>query len=163
MNKSPNILLFLFTSGFSVVLLLLDGLEDYSNDGGVDGHLFFEFFIIFALCIQIIFLLKWLLKLNGQKKQLSNDATYWHEEHQKVLKGVGETINKQFDFWALTPTEKEIGLLLLKGLSFSEISKVRNTTERTVRQQATNVYKKAKLKGRHEFAAFFLEDLLLPS
>ena len=85
-----------------------------------------------------------------------------NKKWNKFIKGVSCTINKQFINWKLTPSQKEIGMLLLKGLNFQEIANVRNTSERTVRQQATEIYKKTKLKGRHEFAAFFLEDLLLP-
>lgn len=39
---------------------------------------------------------------------------------------------------------------------------MRRTSERTVRQQALSVYRKAKLAGRAELSAFFLEDLLAP-
>ena len=34
--------------------------------------------------------------------------------------------------------------------------------EATVRQQSTAIYRKAGLDGRHDLAAFFLEDLLAP-
>jgi DNA-binding CsgD family transcriptional regulator len=51
-------------------------------------------------------------------------------------------------------------LLLLKGLSFNEISAIRETKEKTVRQQASEIYKKAGVVGRHAFAAWFFEDFL---
>jgi DNA-binding NarL/FixJ family response regulator len=41
-----------------------------------------------------------------------------------------------------------------------EIAEIRNTQEKTVRQQATTIYKKSELSGRQELAAFFLEDIL---
>ena len=63
---------------------------------------------------------------------------------------------------ALTPTEKEVALLLLKGLGHREAADVMNRSERTVRQHAVAVYKKSGLSGRAELSAFFLEDLLLP-
>jgi DNA-binding NarL/FixJ family response regulator len=71
-----------------------------------------------------------------------------------------EVIHEQLHEWELSPTEKEIALLLLKGLSFEEIATVRNTKEKTVRQQAIAVYRKSGLNGRHEFAAWFFEDFL---
>jgi DNA-binding CsgD family transcriptional regulator len=71
-------------------------------------------------------------------------------------------IDRQFQRWKLTPAEAEVGMLLLKGLSHKEAAKVRSTAERTVRQQARSLYRKAGLTGRSELAAFFLEDLLLP-
>jgi len=46
------------------------------------------------------------------------------------------------------------------GLSHKEIAAVRGVGENPVRQQARSLYKKAGLGGRHELAAFFLEDLL---
>ena len=59
--------------------------------------------------------------------------------------------------------EREVALLLLKGLSTRDIADLRETREATVRQQAQGVYRKAQLEGRAELAAFFLEDLLAPN
>ncbi len=55
-----------------------------------------------------------------------------------------------------------MGLFLLKGLSLKEIASLRNTSERTVREQARSLYRKSGLPGRSSLSAFFLEDLLLP-
>jgi DNA-binding CsgD family transcriptional regulator len=70
-------------------------------------------------------------------------------------------IIKQFDKWMLSPSEKEVGLLLLKGLSFKEIADLRSTSEKTIRNQAVSIYNRSGQSGRHEFAAFFLKDLIL--
>lgn len=70
------------------------------------------------------------------------------------------TIREQFLAWSLTRSEQEIALLLLKGLSSQEIAVVRETREKTVRQQASNIYGKAGLEGRHALAAWFLEDFV---
>jgi DNA-binding CsgD family transcriptional regulator len=74
-----------------------------------------------------------------------------------------EVMQKQFDAWQLTASEQEVVVLLLKGLSFREVATLRETREKTVRQQAASVYKKSGLAGRHELAAWFLEDLLDPT
>lgn len=79
-----------------------------------------------------------------------------------LSQGLQPYIQEQFKQWALTKTEGEIGLLLLKGLSLREISTIRGTSETTVRQQALVLYKKSSVEGRHQFAALFLEDLLSP-
>ena len=52
--------------------------------------------------------------------------------------------------------------MMLKGLSFREIAELRETREKTVRQQATSVYRKAGVTSRNELAAWFLEDMLEP-
>ena len=69
-------------------------------------------------------------------------------------------IKEQFDSWNLTLGEQQVALLLLKGLSLKEIASVRTTKEMTVRQQASSIYSKSGLVGRHEFSAWFLEDFL---
>lgn len=90
------------------------------------------------------------------------EAERWRAEAGDLLKGLSVAVDRQFERWALTPAEREVGLLLLKGLSHKEIAGVRQTTERTVRQQALGLYRKAGLSGRAELAAFFFEDLLTP-
>lgn len=73
---------------------------------------------------------------------------------------LSEAVDVQFRDWDLSRSEREIGLLLLKGLSIKEIAAVRDTHEKTVRQQASAIYRKAGVPGRHAFAAWFMEDLL---
>lgn len=90
------------------------------------------------------------------------EAERWRRDAEELLRGLGDAIDEQFARWELTPAEREVGLMLLKGLSLREIADVRGTSERTVRQQARAVYAKAGLANRSELAAFFLEDLLLP-
>jgi hypothetical protein len=42
------------------------------------------------------------------------------------------------------------------------VPSIRAVSEATARQQAAAVYRKAGVAGRHDLAAFFLEDLLAP-
>lgn len=98
----------------------------------------------------------------AQVHRSNEDAQRWNQEAQQALEGLGAAINRQFDRWALTPAEREVALLQLKGLRHKAIAELRNTSERTVRQQALAIYRKSGLSGRPDLAAFFLEDLLLP-
>jgi DNA-binding CsgD family transcriptional regulator len=90
------------------------------------------------------------------------DASLRGAEAESLLRGLGEQIDRQFAAWGLTAAEREVALLMLKGLRHKEIASLRATSERTVRQQALTIYKKAGLDGRTDLAAFFLEDLLQP-
>jgi DNA-binding CsgD family transcriptional regulator len=72
----------------------------------------------------------------------------WRDETRALLKGLGEAIDRQFVTWKLTEAEREIGLLILKGLSLKEIAAVRVTSERTIRAQARSIYAKHGLSGR---------------
>lgn len=99
----------------------------------------------------------------GEELQRSRDeAARWQADAQDLLAGLSALIDRQFGRWGLTAAEREVALLLLKGLSHKEVAAARAVGEATVRQQAASVYRKAGLSGRHDLAAFFLEDLLAP-
>ena len=84
-------------------------------------------------------------------------------ERDRTARLSGELLSAmqhQFEDWGLSPSESEIALLLIKGLSMKEISLARDVKEKTVRQQATSVYAKSGCSGRHELVARFIEDLM---
>jgi putative tricarboxylic transport membrane protein len=128
--------------------------------------------VAFMLALSIPFVYYWRVQtvasrfrehaLSEQLETVRHEAEHDRDKAREVLKGLGEEIDKQFEKWGLTAAEREVALLMLKGLRHKEIAVARNTTERTVRQQALAVYKKAGLDGRTDLAAFFLEDLLPP-
>jgi len=94
------------------------------------------------------------------ERQAERDA--WRDRARKSLEGLGRAVDDQFRGWGLTPAEREVALLLLKGHGHKQIAAATGRSERTVRQHAVTVYRKAGLGGRAELAAFFLEDLALP-
>jgi DNA-binding NarL/FixJ family response regulator len=96
-------------------------------------------------------------------KRAREDGERWRSEARDILDGLAKAIDDQFRAWTLTEAESEVALLLLKGLSLKEVAGLRNVSERTVRQQAQAVYRKAGLSGRADLSAFFLEDLMLPT
>lgn len=90
-------------------------------------------------------------------------ASEWQQQASTFRTGLTEAITKQLRAWNLTEAEQDICFLLLKGFSLQEIADLRHTSERTVRQQASIIYRKSGLSGRVQLAAFFLEDLLSPA
>ena len=132
-------------------------------------HVLFELAFV-ALCLGTVFFLwrGWaganhgLARSQQDLRDREAERDRWRARATRLLDGLGAEIEVQFDRWSLTPTEKEVALLLLKGLGHKQAAAVMNRSERTVRQHAVAVYKKSGLSGRAELAAFFLEDLLLP-
>lgn len=94
--------------------------------------------------------------------RLREERDAWRHRAERSLRGLGEEIDAQLRRWNLTPAERKIALLLLKGCGHKEIATLLGRSERTIRQHAVAVYRKSNLSGRAELAAFFLEDLLLP-
>lgn len=95
-------------------------------------------------------------RLEGERVKISE----WHAEERELLLSLNRAINRQFDKWRFSPTEKDIAMRLLKGLSLREIAHLRGSTSGTIKQQAHVLYHKAGLKGRAELSAFFLGGLL---
>jgi DNA-binding CsgD family transcriptional regulator len=87
----------------------------------------------------------------------------WQQRAERSLTGLASAISDQFDAWGLTPSEREVALLLLKGYGHKQIAAQTNRSESTVRQHAVTVYSKSGQQGRSELAAFFLEGLMLPA
>lgn len=137
--------------------------------GSPPGHLLLEGGIIAAALAGAGLMWGELVAARRRARALQRDLhtaeaslARFRAESQEHLRGLGAAIDRQFERWGLSPAEREVALLLLKGLSHKEIAGLRATSERTVRQQSLAVYRKAGLSGRADLAAFFLEDLLLP-
>lgn len=101
-------------------------------------------------------------RLTAHLDQSRQEAARWRLEAGDLITGLSAAIDRQLAQWGLSPAEKAVALLLLKGLSHKEVAAVRDVSETTVRQQARAIYRKAGLPGRADLAAFFLEDLLGP-
>jgi DNA-binding CsgD family transcriptional regulator len=87
----------------------------------------------------------------------------WRESARRAFEGLSAAIDEQFDAWDLTPAEREVALLLLKGYSHKHVAAATGRSERTARQHAAAVYEKAGLHNRAELSAYFLDDLLSPA
>ncbi len=92
--------------------------------------------------------------------QAERDA--WRASAEQALAGLGRAIGRQFDQWKLTGAEREVAVLLLQGYGHKQIAGLTHRSERTVRQHAVAVYRKAGISSRAELAAFFLRDIEVP-
>ena len=100
--------------------------------------------------------------LEQDLKKVRSETTRWQKEEQHLLHNLQKAINRQFTQWDFSPTEKEIASHLLNGLSLKEIAQLRGSTDKSVKQQAYLLYRKAGLGGRAVLSAFFLCGLLQP-
>ena len=158
-------LLLLAIAGAGAVDLVLDEPATWR-----EGHALFESGFL-ALCLgSAAYLARGWLRARRSVGDLQRalaahegERDAWRERARALLSGLGAAIDAQMASWQLTPTERETALLLLKGYSHRQIAELSGRSERTVRQHAVAVYRKAGLGGRAELSAFFLEDLLLPT
>ena len=69
-------------------------------------------------------------------------------------------IESFFEAWKLTTSERDVALLILKGLGNEDIARLRGTAAGTVRAQSTRIYAKAGVEGRAQLLSLFMEELL---
>ena len=156
-----------------ILVLAIVGIANLSDlvidlsHGSSASHLIVEMVVIAMSLSVILWLIMHLRSQNRALEQIKREIAL--EKKRKAQSGeagqeardkLGEIIRRQFQHWQLTSSEQEVALFLLKGLSFKEIAGVRETHEKTVRQQASAIYKKAGVNGRHAFSAWFIEDFL---
>jgi DNA-binding NarL/FixJ family response regulator len=157
---------FILLLSLIVATNLYDLLIDYSHNASA-WHLLEESLVVLASTAAIVWLVVNVRRQQRELEDLKRELRAGADSAAKVAPAVlaarrrlSEVIQEQFSEWQLTTGEQEVALLLLKGLSFKEIAALRSTLEKTVRQQASGIYRKAGVSGRHAFAAWFIEDFL---
>jgi DNA-binding CsgD family transcriptional regulator len=151
-RQTAALSVFLLVQTMGTVFYVGDVIGDLRADP-ISGHFIFEALVTAALVLGILFgafaLRRTIELLRAQDQAL------------QVARGaLSDVIDQQFQSWALTPAERDVGFLALKGLDVAEIAELRGAAQGTVRAQLTRIYSKAGVSGRAQFAAFFVEDLL---
>jgi DNA-binding NarL/FixJ family response regulator len=167
-DRLPNLASLALFIGIAL-LIGSDLAADYGEGSG-SMHLLIEAIALALACAGAVLLWRRLQRARVAVRYLQSDlqaardeAARWRRENEEILRGLGAAVQAQFARWKLSAAEQEVALLMLKGLGHKEIAALRETSERTVREQARAVYRKAGVSGRSALAAFFLEDLLLPA
>ena len=149
-----------------ILFKLFDLYIDFSHQVEL-YHIIQEFILIILSLGMFIYLTLDIRQRSKQAQLLSEQLKVSRDKFQDLSqqviaskKSFFEAIDKQFDIWEFTKTEKEVALLLVKGLSNYEIAEVRSKSPKTVSHQASSIYKKANVNGRHELAALFFEELI---
>lgn len=71
-----------------------------------------------------------------------------------------DLLEERFAEWALTPSERDVALFAIKGMSTAEIAGLRSTSEGTVKAQTNAIYRKAGVTGRPQLLSLFIDDLM---
>lgn len=136
------------------LFFIIDVIEDYRNDGQLDGpHMVLESIAAVALIGGVIFLMVELRRLLRRMAVMQTGL--------EVARGnLADVIDTFFDEWHLTKAERDVALLILKGLDNEAIAGLRQTAAGTVRAQATSIYAKSGTDGRPQFISLFMEELM---
>lgn len=69
-------------------------------------------------------------------------------------------IEDDFAQWKLSPSEKDVALFILKGMSNAEIAELIDKKVGTVKAHSNAVFRKSGLANRNQLASHFLEVLM---
>ena len=69
-------------------------------------------------------------------------------------------LQQRFEQWDFSSAERDVALLMLRGLSMTEIADLRETRSGTVKVQAHNVFKKSGVNSRVAFTSLFMEEFI---
>lgn len=151
--------------GLVLALLVADLVGDSGEDVGA-AHLVIESVALLVASAGVGVLIVRLARADRAQRHLvrrltesRSETEHWRREAAEAVHGLRAAIERQFDRWDLTPAERQVAALLLQGLSHKQIAARRDASERTVRQQAHLLYRKARMGGRADLAAFFLREL----
>ncbi len=129
---------------------LLDALSEF--DGDNPWHISSELVSVAALWTGAT------ITLWGLRRLIARNAAV--EEQLHIATGAFHSLLEQkFETWGLTPSERDVALLAIKGLSASEIAEIRQTREGTIRAQHAAIYRKAGVSGRPDLLAHFIEEI----
>jgi DNA-binding NarL/FixJ family response regulator len=158
---------------FQMLLILVfacaNALDIWHNlaDGIELQHIWHQVGLLLLAIVSLVWQLKLLWEKSHEVELLDRElaeakglSQAWRARAASSAQVIRSMIDEQFGLWHLSQSEQEVALLLIKGFSMKEIAEIRDTHEKTVRQQAMAIYKKSGLSGRQQLAAFFLEDIL---
>jgi DNA-binding CsgD family transcriptional regulator len=71
-----------------------------------------------------------------------------------------DLLEERFVEWGLTPSERDVALFAIKGMTTADIAGLRSTSEGTVKAQTNAIYRKAGVTGRSQLLSLFIDDLM---
>ncbi len=141
---------------FCVVMLLAESLADlFGTDHGIgiqDSDTF-EYVIIAVLSVSLIASGIEIRKSFGRQKRMEQQIQAASGEFAKLLED-------HFEEWRLTPSERDVALLAIKGFTINEIAELRDTRDGTVKAQCNAIYRKAGVSGRPQLLSVFIDELM---
>lgn len=138
----------------TALFFLGDVASDILQDGKLeDFHMWLEALAAIALFGGVAFLMIELRRVMNRLALL--------DRSMRAARGeMAEVIDNFFTEWGLTPSERDVALMVLKGIDNDEIARIRGTAPGTVRAQCTAIYGKAGVDGRAQLFSVFMEELL---
>jgi DNA-binding CsgD family transcriptional regulator len=156
-SRLPILLVALiFIQGLSAAFFLSDVVDDGFGPAGQffpSLHILLEALATFGLIFAILFEAKYLMEFLRRHARM--------EQNMRVATGaLNDVIEEYFTTWSLTPSEKDVAMFAIKGMSNLEIAELRKSSEGTIKAHLNAVFRKAGVNGRSQLVSLLIEDLM---
>ena len=71
-----------------------------------------------------------------------------------------EVLRDKFKEWSLTAAERDVTLLIIRGLSVADIAAARNTAQGTIKAQSTSIFRKIGVGFKTELMSVIIDEFL---
>lgn len=140
--------------GLDVVLDAIDHIREgvfYTLEEGI--HISFEIMAVICLGYGA-----WALR---RQLALMRDRQASDAQTIRMLRGAfDQVLAGRFDDWGLTPAERDVTVLILKGLGVAEIAAARQTAAGTVKAQSTAIFRKIGVRSKSELMSVVIDEFL---
>ncbi len=156
-TKIPvGLVLLIVVQVFCVIFFLSDLIADYRAmppAGRYSYHFNIESLATACLVAAIAVEVRYLFQMLRRTAHLEKDL-------KVASAAVYDVIAAHFETWRLSPSERDVATFLVKGLDISEIARVRNCAEGTVKAHLNAIYRKSGARNRGELLSLLIDSLL---
>ena len=149
---SVAIVLPVFCALFFTIDLLMDMflVSEYTREAQI--FVGFEAIAVFSLWLGVYLGARQIWELRSRNQVI--------EDQLKTARGAfHDLMMERFSDWKLTPSERDVALLILKGMTTAEVAQLRGAAEGTVKSQSSAIYRKAGVANRAQLISSFIEEL----
>ena len=155
-NSKTALWVLVFLQAICALFFLYDGLWDLFGPTSRNETRYsdrFEYLIAGVLILSVIFTGFQLQTMFNRQQRIENQLM--------IASGAfAELLERHFDEWVLTPSERDVALLAIKGFSIAEMAELRETQQGTIKTQCNAIYRKAGVSGRPQLLSLFIEELM---
>jgi len=142
--------------GLCAAFFLFDSLSESAmsatSNSGIWSNMF-EALVTLALIVGLCLTVLEIRRILGRQGKIERQLRVSSAAFMDLL-------SEYFDDWDLTPSERDVALLAIKGFSIRDMARLRDTKEGTIKAQSNAIYRKAGVSGRTQLLSLFIEELL---
>ena len=155
-NRNTLLAALFALQGFCALFFVGDAVTDllgWEEATGLRDTDTFEYVVAVALLLSLGFTgMEWRRMMRRNRRM---------QDQLKAASGAfSDLLEEQFEQWRLTESERDVALMAIKGLSISDMSRLRETKEGTIKAQCNAIYRKAGVTGRPQLLSLFIEELM---